>query len=82
MKLKIHSNFPLAICFKYVKCYSLDLSHPALPLLCPQDHFLCLCLYSYPGSLVPYTMFPQFGDGNITFPPASSFFSLPSHLYP
>ena len=34
------------------------------------------------GSSVPYTMFPQFGDGNITLPPASSFFSLPSHLSP
>ena len=50
----ICSSFPLAsylhtlayICW----CYSLNLLHALLPLLCPQIHSPCLCLYSCPAN--------------------------------
>ena len=51
----LHSSFPLAIYFTYGKfdsgqCYSLNASHPLLPLQCPQVCSLCLCLYSSPAN--------------------------------
>ena len=44
-----YSSFPLAISHTIVyarQCYFLNSSHPFLPLLCPQVHSLCLCLYA------------------------------------
>ena len=40
----------------YSRCYSL-ISSPALPLLCPQVHFLCLHLYSCPANWFISTVF-------------------------
>ena len=39
------------------QCYSLNLSHPLLPLLCPQVCSLCPSLYSCPANRVINTIF-------------------------
>ena len=38
-------------------CYALNLSHPFLPLLCPQVSSLCLCLYFCPANRFISTSF-------------------------
>ena len=59
-----YSNFPLAIylihCDVYISRYSLNLSHPLRPLLCPQS-VLCVCisiLVLQIGSSVPFFSIP------------------------
>ena len=39
------------------QCYSLNLSHPLLPSLCPKVHSLCLCPYFHPTSRFISTIF-------------------------
>ena len=42
------------------QCYSLNLSHPLLPLLCPQVHSPCPHLPSFPANSFISTIFPDF----------------------